>query len=158
MYNIHVTRKGEVIDLLSFSDEEFAFYNECLLAYETGMKYGEFLKLVQSEKNPVMKGGKVTREVYHHPLFQAVWDLGRRLAIAQGLMAPDPDTDVNISPAQEDEFISPYEAAERAGVSAPAIHKAIKKGAIAAHQEENGRWKVSVRSFDRWNNARARTD
>lgn len=155
MYNIHVTRKGEVIDLLSFTDEEFAFYNECYMQYESGMKYGEFLKLIQSEKNPVMKGGKVTKEVYRHPLFQAVWDLGRRLAIRQGLMAPDPDTDVNIPPAQEDLFISPYEAAERVGVSAPAIHQSIKKGAIAAHQEENGRWKVSVRSLDRWKSKRS---
>jgi len=151
VYNIHVTRKGEVIDLLAFSDEEFSFYNECLTAYETNMPYGEYLKLVQNTGNPVMKGSNtITKEIYNSPLFRAVWDFGRRLAIRQGIMAPGPDSQVDIEPAQEDEFVSPYEAAKRMGVTAPAIHAAIKRGEIAAHQEKNGRWKVSVKSLKQY--------
>jgi len=151
VYNIHVTRKEEVIDLLSFTDEEFAFYNKCLAAYETNMPYGEYIKLVQNPGNPVMKGSySITKEIYNSPLFRALWDLGRRLAMRQGIMAPDSDSRVDIEPAQEDEFVSPYEAAKRIGVTAPAIHAAIRRGEIAAHQEKNGRWKVSVRSLEQY--------
>lgn len=151
MYNIHVTRKGEVIDLLAFTDDEFTFYNECLTAYETNRPYGEYLELVQNPGNPIMKGSHtITKEIYNSPLFRAVWDLGRRLAIRHGIMAPNSDSQVDIEPAKKDEFISSYEAAKRVGVTAQAIHAAIKRGEIAAHQEKNGRWKVSVCSLGQY--------
>jgi len=35
MYDIHVTLDGNVIDLHNLTDDEFAFYNQCLTAYKS---------------------------------------------------------------------------------------------------------------------------
>ena len=152
MHNIHVTRKGEIIDLLGLDDNEFAFYNQCLDAYRQNMDYGNFLKLIQAPGNVLMKGSRmVTKEIAYSPLGRAVWDLSYRLAIRQGIMAAGEScTHLDEEPAQQDEFISPYEAAKQKGTTPPAIHAAIKRGELAAHQEENGRWKVSVRSLKKY--------
>lgn len=148
--NIHITRKGEIIDLLALPDAEFAFYSRCLNAYEQNTAYADFLTLSQGPDNPIIQGGVITKEAYQAPLFRAIWDLGRRLAILQSVMGADGDTDLTIGPTLEDDFVSPYDAAKRVGVSAPAIHAAIKDGRLAAHQEINGRWKVSVLSLERY--------
>lgn len=151
-HNIHVTLEGNVIDLQAFDEKEFAFYNECLNAYRNNMPYGQYLKLIQNPENALMKGSpQVTKEIYYSKLGQAVWDLGDRLAIRQGHMAADHTCPcLDEEPAQQDEFISPYEAAKRKGLTPPAIHAAIKRGDLAAHQEENGRWKVSARSLEQY--------
>lgn len=149
MHNIHVTRKGEVIDLLALSDEEFAFYNECLQKYRENVDTGHYLRLIQHPGNVLMKGSRfVTKEIAYSNLGRAVWDLYYRLAIRQGEMAAgESSTHIDEEPAQEDDFVSTTEAANKAGVNVQAIHEAIKRGALAAHQEENGRWKISARSL-----------
>jgi len=152
LHNIHVTRKGEVIDLLALNDDEFAFYNECLQAYRENLDTAYYLRLIQAPNNPLMKGSRmVTKEIAYSPLGRAVWDLYYRLAIRKGEMAAgQTSTHINEEPAQEDDFVTTQEAADRAGVTVQAIHEAIKRGDLAAHQEENGRWKVSVRSLDQY--------
>lgn len=72
-----------------------------MTAYKNNMPYSQYLKLVQNPANPVMKGNHtITKEIYNSPLFRAVWDLGRRLAIRQGIIAPDPNSNVEIEPVQ----------------------------------------------------------
>lgn len=149
MYDIHVMLDGTVIDLHTFSDEEYGFYIQCLNAYKANMLRAEFLKLMQDPNNPMMKGSKfITKEIAKSDLYKAVQDLEERLAIAQGKMSPNPGDLVDEEPAQKDEFITANVAAQEAGVSATAIIKAIKNKRLAGHQEKKrGYWNVSVRDL-----------
>lgn len=154
--DIHVTLDGSVIDLHSLSDEEYAFYTECLSAYKTNMPRGDYLRLIQNPSNPVMKGSQmVTREITKTPLYRAVEDIEYRLAIRQDKAEPSPNDLVDEEPAQRDRFLSASEAAKQKGVSVTAIIKAVKDGRIAAHQEKDrGQWKVSERSLSKYSPAR----
>lgn len=147
--DIHVTLDGTVIDLHSLNDEEYGFYNQCLMAYKAETPRAEFLKLMQDPGSPLMNGSRfITKEISQTDLYQAVQDLEERLAIAQGKMAPNPGDRVKEEPAQKDEFVTANVAAQKAGVSATAIIKAIKEKRLAGHQEKKrGYWKVSVRSL-----------
>lgn len=149
MYDIHVTLDGNVIDLHNLTDDEFAFYNQCLTAYKSNIPRAEFLKLMQDPGNPLMKGNHfITKKIAQTDLYQAVQDLEDRLAIAQGKRAPNPGDLVDEEPAQKDEFVTANTAAQKAGVSATAIIKAIREGRLAGHREtERGYWKVSMRSL-----------
>lgn len=149
--NIHVTLNGDIIDLLALDDEQFGFYHQCLQAYKINTPVKDYLKLMQSPDNPMMKGNRmITKDIFNSPLYQAVQDLEYRLRIKQGLMKPANPEYANIEPAQQDEYVSANEAAKRKGVSATAIIKALQRGALAGHQEESGRWKISLKSLEQY--------
>ncbi|SMO92773.1 helix-turn-helix domain-containing protein [Melghirimyces algeriensis] len=156
MYDIHVTLDGNVIDLHQLTDTEFAFYTECLSAYKTNMPRADYLRLIQTPDNPLMKGSRVvTREIANTPLYQVVEDIEYRLAIAQGKASPSHGDLVDEEPAQKDRFLSASEAAKQSDVSTTAVIKAVREGRIAGHQEKNrGQWKVSERSLANYSPAR----
>ena len=92
------TIDGRVLDLSALSDEQRRYFDRCVAAYREGMTWADFTNiLVSGAENPLLRGtsGWITRAVWEHPLFQAVHDLGDRLGIAQGMLAPegDPESD-----------------------------------------------------------------
>lgn len=149
--NIHITLNGDIIDLLALDDEQFGFYHQCLQAYKINTPVKDYLKLMQSSDNPMMRGNRmVTKEIFNSPLYQAVQDLEYRLRIKQGLMKPANPEYADIEPDQQDKYVSANEAGKRKGVSTTAIIKALRRGDIAGHQEKNGRWRISVRSLKQY--------
>lgn len=155
--DIHIRLDGDIIDLLALPDDEYGFYSQCLTAYRNNMAYGEYLKMVQDPGNPMMKGNvAMTKGIYESPLCRAVWDLGYRLAIKQGEMAPEGDF-VDIDPAQPETFVNASEAGERIGMTKAGVIAAVKSGRIAGHQK-GSRWNISVRSLDQYKPHRARQE
>lgn len=146
--DIHIRIDGEIVDLLALSDEEYAFYQKCLLAFRQNIPYDEYLKIIQEQDSILLKNTPI-KKAYQKPLGKAVLDLGDRLAIQQGLKQP-PAEYVNNDPCQEEEYISASEAARIKGMKQPSIVAACQKGKIAAHKGSNGRWHISVRSLQRY--------
>lgn len=96
----YTTLDGQVLDLAALPDEERNFLARCYAAYRAGASWEEFSVLARGTRNPVVRaaGGRITQEVWDHPLFQAVHDLEDRLGILQGEFAPDPGDDVSRDP------------------------------------------------------------
>jgi hypothetical protein len=94
------TLDGAVLDLSELSEAEQAFFRHCEAAYRDGTPWGEFLALVGGQENPLLRptGGWVTPAVWKHPLYRAVRDLGDRLGIQQGELAPGPRHAVDRDP------------------------------------------------------------
>ena len=85
----------------TLGSEERAHFGRSYRAYRQGMDWAEFGNgLVWGSQNPLLQptGRVVTREIYGHPLFQAVRDLGYRLGIRQGTIAPSQGDDIDRDP------------------------------------------------------------
>jgi hypothetical protein len=150
----YLTLEGQVVDLGGLNQEERAFFVRCYAACRrASMDWSDFANLVAGNENPLVRaaGGRITRAVWDHPLFQAVRDLEDRYGIAQGRLASEPEYDLDRDPI-EDSWIPSVEAAERKGVSLAGLHLAIKRGAVIAHAAKPGgtRLVVSVNSLERW--------
>jgi hypothetical protein len=148
--DIHIRLDGDIIDLLALSDDQYKFYQKCLLAFRQNTPYDEYLKVIQDENNVLLKN-MTLKEAFQTPLGKAVVDLGDRLAIQQGLK-PSPDTEfVNIDPCQAEEYVTSGGAAKMKGMTVPSINTACHKGKLAAHQNpKNGRWSISKRALERY--------
>ncbi len=151
----YLTLDGRVLDLSGLSDEERRFFGECLERRRAGLAWSEFSLFAQGSRNPlVVRAGRVTPEVWAHPLFQAVRDLEDRLGIEQGFLRPGPDDDPSTDPLA-DEWVPSARAAEAKGVTLPGLHKAVKRGDLVG-RVERGRLEVSRRSLERWTPDRVR--
>ncbi|MGH2354983.1 MAG: hypothetical protein ACRDI2_22175 [Chloroflexota bacterium] len=148
------TLDGRVLDLTGLDEEQRAYFERCYTAYLRGTDFLKFSELVdRKEHNPLLRptDGWITREIYAHPLFQAVRDLEFRLEIQQDVISPDPGDDLGRDPVA-DEWIPAVEAAQRKGVSLPGLHKAIRRGDVIARQADPARsWLVvSANSLATW--------
>jgi hypothetical protein len=94
------TLDGEVLDLSRLDAAERAFFARCYAAWREGIDWTTLARLVEGDENPLLRAtaGVITRQVYRHPLFQAVHDLEHRLGITQGKIAPEPGDDANADP------------------------------------------------------------
>jgi hypothetical protein len=152
------TLDGEILDLRRLTDAEREFLQQCRAAYEAGMVWREFAnRFVVGLENPLVKPthGWITRQIWDHPLFQAVHDLGDRLGIRQGMLAPEGNAEAD---PFADGWIPSAEAAERKKVTLPGLHRAIDRGDVIARPAEHDgrRLVVSVNSLDRWSPNRTR--
>jgi hypothetical protein len=150
----YITLKPEVVDLSDLSPEERAHFAATATAYRAGETWAAFTNArVNGLENPLIRatGGRVTRAVWEHPLYRALYDLGDRLGIAQGYVAPDPDSDMSTDPF-DDSWLSTGEAARRKGVTVMGLHKAIRRGQVLARpaKAHGTRLLVSARSLDHW--------
>jgi hypothetical protein len=150
----YLTLEGQVVDLTGLSEAERAFFARCYAAYrQASVDWSDFANLVAGNENPAVRaaGGRITREVWNHPLFQAVRDLEDRYGIAQGRLAAEPTYDLSRDPL-DDAWIPSTRAAERKGVSLTGLHQAIKRGAVVARAARPGgaRLLVSANSLERW--------
>ena len=147
----YTTIHDTVLDLSELTDEERAYFERCAAAYRAGMRWGAFSNLVTGPDNPLLRptGGRVTRAVWEHPLFQAVSDLEDRLGIQQGELEPEGSFEQD---PLGDEWLSVARAAEQKGVTVQGLHKAIARGDVIAHPAKAGgtRLAVSARSLRRW--------
>lgn len=150
---VYVKMDGDVLDLTHLSAEEQAHLERCFAAYRAGTPWPTFMGLVRTPENPLLRetGGRITRTVWDHPLFQALRDLEDRLGIKQGYLRPGPDDDPD-APICNDEWIPAVEAAARKGVTLPGLHKAIARGDVIARPIKPGgvRLEVNVASLERW--------
>lgn len=149
------TLDGKVLDLGSLNEEQQSFFDRCYGAYQDGMGWDQFGVLITSRDNPVVRdaGGRVTRAVWEHPLFQAVRDLEDRIGIKQGELDPDPGTEVEVErDPLADEWLPTARAADQKGVSYSGLNHAIKRGDVVARPAKPGgtHLLVSVRSLERW--------
>jgi hypothetical protein len=147
------TLDGRVLDLSVGTEEERAYLARGEQAYRDGMPWAAFLELVGSTKNPLLRatGGRVTDTVWNHPLYRAMRDLGDRLGIQQGTIAPEAGDDVTQDPFA-DEWLLVSAAAKRKGVTVQGLHEAIRRGDVVARTARPGsKWLVvSANSLERW--------
>lgn len=146
----YATLTGPVLDLTDRTEAEQRYLEQALAAYRAGIDWAEFNNtFVSGTANPLLRGGMITEEAWANPVFRSVRDLGARLGIAQGRVAPEgePATD-----PLRDDWVSVAEAAARKGVSVPGLHRAIKRGAVVARpSKRGGSWlMVSTNSLARW--------
>ncbi|BDG61953.1 hypothetical protein [Caldinitratiruptor microaerophilus] len=146
------TCDGRVLDLSCLTEEERQHFERAYQAYRNGMAAPSFSnEMVHGMANPLVgrAGGWVTREVYRHPLFQALRDLEDRLGLAQGYLEPAGE---DLSDPLEDEWIPAPEAARRKGVTLMGLHNAIRRGDVIARPAKPGgrRLLVSCNSLGAW--------
>ena len=146
------TLDRRVLDLQSLSSDNTAYLHRCYDAYRSGVDWVHFNNAyVNGPENPLLTQthGMVTREVWNHPLYQAVRDLGDRLGISQGMLAPSGDGERD---PMDDEWIPSAIAARDKGVSLPGLHKAITRGDVIARPSRPAgkRLLISTRSLECW--------
>lgn len=56
--------------------------------------------------------------------------------------------------ADEHKFLTPAQAARRAGVSRPTINRALKSLALLGHRDNRNCWRIDPHDLDTWLNAR----
>ncbi len=144
---------GEVVDLAGLTGEERDYLAQVYHAYLTGTAWRDVCTWNETTENPLLRptGGRITRTVWDHPLWQAVRDLEDRIGIRQEMVGPEPGDLLDLDPLT-DGWISTTEAADRKGVSVAGLHQAIARGEIIARPVKSGgvRRVVSVNSLDRW--------
>ncbi len=149
----YTTLDDTILDLTALTGEERAYFDHCYAAYRTGVTWSALSDLIAGEGNPLVRraGGRITRAVWEHPLYQALRDLEDRLGIQQGCVQPEPGDDPARDPLA-DEWISASEAATRKGVTLQGLHRAIGRGEVIARPAKPGgsRLAVSVKSLSRW--------
>ena len=148
----YTTLDGRVLDLTALTGEERAHLDAAYDAYCAGMALATFdASYMSGGANPLLRttGGWVTRAAWEHPLYQAVHDLGDRLGIAQGELAPEGDWERD---PFADEWVSTAEAARQKSVALTAVHKAIRRGDLMARpaNADTARLVVSANSLTRW--------
>jgi len=147
----YTTLDGEVLDLGGLTPAEEAFLDVALAKYRDRVPYAQFAAFVYSTANPLLEttGGRVTPEVYRHPLFRALRDLEDRLGILQGEIGAAPGDLPDVDPVA-DEWIPVSIAARVKGVTVAGLHAAIRRGDVIARpaKEAGRRLLVSRRSLE----------
>jgi hypothetical protein len=150
---------GQVLDLSELTGEERAYFDRMYTLYRTGrLRWGPFADLVTGTDNPLTRatGGRVTDQVWNHPLFRAVRDLEDRVGYRTGELVFEQEADGDPALLQEDPigdvWMPSAQAAREKGVSLAGLHLAIKRGDVVARPAKPGgaRLVVSKNSLDRW--------
>ncbi len=157
--NTYTTLAGEVLDLSTLTKHEREYFERCYTAWKENRTWTEISNLVTGPENPLLKEtqGRITQEVWDHPLFQTIRDLEDRAGIQQGELKRVRGADAGADPIA-DEWVSVAEAARAKGVTRQAIGQAISRGELVAiAQRHGGRARVlSKRSLDAWQPSRVR--
>ncbi len=149
----YVTIDGELLDLTRLSEPERGFFDRCYEAWRSGMaSWVDMGRLVGGGENPLIRpAGRVTRDIWNHPLYRAAADLEARVGLREERLRPEPGQDWMSDPIA-DEWLSARAAASAKGVALSTIHGAIERGLlVAAPRKPGGAWLgVSRRSLNRW--------
>ncbi len=158
----YTTVDRRTISLAGLAEGEAAFFRRCYEAYQAGRTsedFTRFVNLVSGGENPLVAaaGGRITRSVWNHPLFQAVRDLEDRLGVRVGRLEATPGEDFERDPL-EDAWLPSTQAAAIKGVTLKGLHKAIHRGDVVARPARPGgvRLVVSERSLSHWQPNRVR--
>ncbi len=108
VYTTYTALDGRVYDLSGLNDEQLAFFERCIAVYRDDAPWITIARLVEGGENPLLHptGGRVTLEVWDHPLFRAVRDLQDRVGIRQGMVAPSPGDVPERDPLEGDEWLT----------------------------------------------------
>lgn len=139
MTKAYVTLTGEKIGLATLTDAEKAFLGQAVKDYETGEAYPNFVNRIHAPGSPSLGGDPwVTEKVTRSPLYRVCQDLADRLGIAQGFLAVGKNSSTSrptfVDAALDSEIVSCEDAAQRIGVSAEAVRKAIREKRLPARQ------------------------
>jgi len=139
MAKAYVTLLGEKIDLSDLTAEEKVFLGLAVKSCEAGEAYPNFVNRVNAPGSPALGGGQwVTEKVARSPLYRVCQDLEDRLGIAQGFLAVGKNSSTErptfVDAATEPDIVSCEDAAQRIGVTAEAIRKAIREERLPARQ------------------------
>ncbi|MBI4613524.1 MAG: excisionase family DNA-binding protein [Planctomycetes bacterium] len=139
MAKAYVTLTGEKIDLSGLTAEEKVFLGQAVKAYEASEAYPNFVNRVNAPGSPALQAGQwVTPRVAASPLYRVCQDLEDRLGIGQGFLAVGENSSTerptSIDAATEPDIVSCEDAAQRIGVTAEAIRKAIREERLPARQ------------------------
>lgn len=146
----YATLTGPVVDLTDRPAEERRYFERALAAYRQGGNWAEFNNtFVSGPANPLLREGVITEAAWLNPVFRCVRDLGARLGIAEGRIAPEGDAACD---PLHDVWIGVPEVAARKSVTVPGLHGAIRRGAVVARPAKPGgtRLLVSTNSLARW--------
>lgn len=155
----YIKLDGDVIDLSGLNEVERAYFDECYEAYKRNEEWAAFMNRVRTVQNPLLRatGGRITPDVYNHPLFQAIRDLEDRLGVKQGTILANEGDRPDREPL-DDEWITPAQATKLKGVSRSGLQYAIEKGIVITRPAQNiggkrgrgDRIEVSLASLNRW--------
>ena len=139
MAKAYVTLTGEKIDLSGLTAQEKVFLGQAVKSYEAGEAYPNFVNRVNASGSAALGGGQwVTEKVARSPLYRVCQDLADRLGIAQGFLAVGKNSSTErptfVDAATEPDIVSCEDAAQRIGVTAEAIRKAIREERLPARQ------------------------
>jgi excisionase family DNA binding protein len=139
MAKAYVTLTGEKIDLSGLTAEEKLVLGQVVKAYEAAEAYPNFVNRVNAPGSAALGGGQwVTEKVARSPLYRVCQDLADRLGIAQGFLAVGKNSSAGrptfVDAATEPDIDSCEDAAQRIGVTAEAIRKAIREKRLPARQ------------------------
>lgn len=139
MAKAYVTLTGEKIHFSGLTAEEKVFLGRAVKAYEAGEAYPNFVNRVNAPGSPALGGGQwVTEKVARSPLYRVCQDIADRLGITQGFLAVGKNSSMErtgfIDAADEPDFSSCEEAAQRIGLTAEAVRKAIREKRLPARQ------------------------
>lgn len=96
MDRFYRTIDGRVLDLSALGEGERSFLRRCYAAYLQGTDSAAFNNtFLAAPANPLLRadGSIVTRDAWTHLLYVIPHDLGDRLGIKQGSLAPEGDVD-----------------------------------------------------------------
>jgi len=139
MAKAYVTLTGEKIDLSSLTAQEKVFLGQAVKSYEAGEAYPNFVNRVNAPGSAALGGGQwVTEKVARSALYRVCQDLADRLGIAQGFLAVGKNSSTErptfVDAGTEPDIVSCEDAAQRIGVTAEAIRKAIREERLPARQ------------------------
>ena len=159
----YTTIDGRVLDLSAASTQHWVYLERLYRRLRStlvdgakppkGLGWKQVGRAVYSTKNPLLAAtdGRVTRDVWADPLFQALADLDDRVGVAEGGLRPS-RPNYPRDPMVGAEPISVALAARRKGVSVKAVHKAIQRGDVIAEPiaGPGSSLRVSLPSLDAW--------
>ncbi len=148
----YTTLEGKVLDLTQLSDEEAGILKRAVGAFRHNMDWDIFGNRFLGPKSALLKptNGRVTKEVWESPLFQAISDMDDRLGARQGHVLHNGDGDTR--DPFSDTWVPSAQAARDKGVTLPGLHDAIRKGVLVVRpiHAEGTRIEVSVNSLRAW--------
>ncbi|HEY5476161.1 MAG TPA: hypothetical protein VIK11_05520 [Tepidiformaceae bacterium] len=146
----YTTLDGDTLDLSALTAPEAEYLGVLKVAFEAGMEWASFNRLVHGDRNPILEPGhRVTSAVASHPIFRAAQDMEDRLGIRQGEIGAEPGDEEQLARDPfSDEWLTIAEAAVAKAVTVQGVYKAIERGELIATQGRPVR--VSLRSLGHW--------
>lgn len=154
----YTTMDGRIFDLSALTAEERDFLQQAVTLYREGVPAGRLFDLRAKKDSPLLAptAGWVTRAVFEHPVYQALFDLEGRLAVQQGT-ALEPGESVDHDPL-DDVALPVAAAAAEKGVTLDGLYRAVRRGEVLGRRVGPGAGQIMVsrNSLARWQPDRAR--
>jgi hypothetical protein len=141
---------GEIISLLGLSPADHQYLLKLNSDARGDVDYFDLLRRVKGPESPLLRDGRITKEVVRSAVYRAAHDIADRAGIEQGyLLAPDVEQPATLGASEK--LLSLTEAAEVIGISRPATHQALVEGRLPGQKVGNA-WvttKTDAEAFKR---------